>query len=466
MKCIPYSLLFCMTMPIMSCTSDESPSEDEKTSHATQYEADAEYLDADGLPIIEFDIELPNITEIEEYTIELDTWDIPNDGTDASKTTANLQSAIDWAHDQGYGRVILPAGTYLIGEESNAIYQAGIDIFEETEFVFSEGAILTMDTNNKWNYCVLRLNGDNITVRDGIIIGDRDTHIFTPRESDNKTAHDEGHGICVWDNNKVLIDNMEIRDLTGDGSLVLDSTDVTFTNNTISNNRRQGISIVGGKRIAIQDNEIYNMNGTSPQFGIDIEGAGRVDQDIIIQNNDFHHNVGGDIVNANGTNVYILDNVMEQGDGNTYIDGPIVSWHQTHNIIARNTITMVDGSVNGRLGYIQYSSGGTKKHNRATYVHDNICNNCGMYMYKSAHADVRRNQFLGYFMAFSEFENAILVDNLVTYSDEHTNLRYCWSYRFKEVTGFANGNLLEYELEEIPLSETEPYTLQCVVDGW
>ncbi len=461
MKNYTYFLLLFATIFSISCSKDSVVDLNNGT-----YGADPEDLDANGLPKLVFKAKLPEIPEGDSYTIELDRWDIPNTNTNPIKTTANLQAAIDWAHEKGYSKVILPKGEFLVGEDVNPIYQGGIDIHGNTEFIFSEGAVLSIATNNKWNYCVLRLTGDNIIVRDGTIKGERDTHIFTPRENDGKTAHDEGHGICVWSNNNVLVKNMKLHNLTGDGSLVLESKDVTFTNNTIYNNRRQGISVVGGVRIEIKDNEIHHIKGTSPQFGIDIEGAGREDKDILIQNNYFHHNTGGDIVNTSGRNVYILDNVMEQGDGSKYVDGPIVSWHKTHNIIARNTITMVDGSVNGRLGYIQYSSGGDKGHNRATYVHDNVMNSCGMYMYKSSDADVRRNKFLGYFLAFSEFENAILIDNLVTYSEKHPNLRFCWSYRFNDVTGSASGNYLGEKLEEIPLSETEPYTLQCVLDGW
>lgn len=466
MKNTTYYLLIFVMIFTASCKKEDSESATTFDWKPSSYTPDKEDLDTNGLPQMFFIAQLPLLSGDSAYTIDLTTWDIPNNGTDPIKTTTNLQAAIDWAHDQGYTQVTLPEGTYLVGEEGNDIYQAGIDIFDNTEFIFSEGAVLSIDTNNKWNYCVLRLNGDNITVRNGVISGDRDTHVFTARESDGNTAHDEGHGICVWSNNNVLIDNMEIHSLTGDGSLVLDSNNVTFTNNNIYNNRRQGISIVGGTKIEIKDNEIHHIKGTAPQFGVDIEGNGRIDEDILIQNNYFHHNTGGDIVNASGENVYILDNEMEQGEGSEYIDGPIVSWHKTHNIIARNTITMVDGSVNGRLGYIQYSSGGDKGHNRATYVHDNVCNSCGMFMYKSSHADVRRNKFYGYFAAFTDFENVILIDNLVTYSEEHPNLRFCWSYRFNNATGFASGNTLQDELEELPLSETEPHTLQCVLDGW
>ncbi len=460
MRNFTYFLVLLITVISTSCSKDSTD------LNNSTYDADPEDLDANGLPRLVFKVKLPEIPNGDTYTIELDRWDIPSTNTNPIKTTANLQAAIDWAHEEGYSQVILPKGEFLVGEDVNDIYQGGIDIHSNTEFIFSEGAVLSIDTNNKWNYCVLRLNGDNIIVRDGTIKGERDTHIYTPRTNDGKTAHDEGHGICVWSNNNVLVKNMKLHNLTGDGSLVLESNDVTFTDNTIYNNRRQGISVVGGVRVEITNNEIHHIKGTSPQFGVDIEGAGREDKDILIQNNYFHHNTGGDIVNASGRNVYILDNIMEQGDGSKYVDGPIVSWHKTHNIIARNTITMVDGSVNGRLGYIQYSSGGDKGHNRATYVHDNVMNSCGMYMYDSSDADVRRNKFLGYFLAFSDFENAILIDNLVTYSEKHTNLRFCWSYRFKNVTGSASGNYLGDNLEEIPLSETKPHTLQCVLDGW
>jgi len=460
-----FTALSVLLVSLSACSGSEpnSTAVDDKTS---EFGADAENLDADGLPVRTFQVKLPDITTGSEYTIDLSQWDIPNDGTNPDKTTANLQAAIDWAHEQGHTKVTLPAGDYLIGKEGNDVYRGGIEIRENTEFVFSPGAVVEIDTNDKWNYCVLRLHGDDITVRGGSIKGDKETHVFTPRPRDGKTAHDEGHAICVWHNNRVLIENMELHDVTGDGSLILDSNDVTFRNNDIHSNRRQGISIVGGIRISILDNEIHHIKGTAPQFGIDIEGPGRIDEDILIQRNYFHHNTGGDIVNTSGENVYILDNRMEQGDGSKYVDGPIVSWHKTHNVIARNTITMVDSSVNGRLGYIQYSSGGNKGHNRATYVHNNVCNSCGMYMYKSSDADVRNNQFLGYFMAFGNFDDVILVDNLVTYSEDHPRLRYCWSYRFNNVTGFASGNYLGDKLEEIPLSETEPHTLQCVLDGW
>ncbi|BHH84102.1 right-handed parallel beta-helix repeat-containing protein [Desulforhopalus sp. 52FAK] len=416
---------------------------------------------------IDFKVESPAISSDSLYVIDLERWDIPNNGINSEKTTDNLQRAIDWASHEGYGRVVLPAGHYLIGKYGNDIYQSGIDLHGNTEFVMTN-ATLEMAANDKWNYCVLRAQGvSNVIINGGTIKGDRDNHIFTPRSSDGSTTHDEGHGICVWGGSeRILVRDMNIHSLTGDGSLLLNSNNVHYTSNTIYNNRRQGISVVGGIKVAIDNNEIHHIRGTSPQFGVDIEGAGREDRDILIRNNYFHHNRGGDIVNTSGKNVFIVKNIMDQGTegvDHRYIDGPIVTWERTDNVIALNRITMYNGSVNGRLGFIQYS-GDNDNNQQTTYVHDNIFNNCGMYMYKAEGADIRNNKFLGYFLALSHFKNVVLVDNLVTYSE--SGPRYCWSYRFNNVTGFASGNYVEDQPANIPLSETIPHTLQCVLDGF
>ena len=83
-----------------------------------------------------------------------------------------------------------------------------------------------------------------------------------------------------------------------------------------------------------------------------------------------------------------------------------------------------------------------------------------MYMYRANNADIRRNKFYGYFLSLSEFTNAILIDNQVTYGPPGSP-RYCWTYRIRETTGKARGNTLEGSLVSIPLSNT-PWTSQCL----
>lgn len=418
---------------------------------------------------INFTVARPFLNSTENHTIDLKRWNIPSNGTSPVQTTDNLQAAIDWAKEQGFNRITIPDGQFLIGKFGNAIYQKGIELDSNTELVLSAKTVLEMAANDKWNYCVIAVNGkNNVIIRGGTIKGDRDNHIFTPRSSDGATAHDEGHGICLQGNTtRVLVENMRIKDLTGDGLLlVTEIEDVTIHKNNISNNRRQGVSIVGGTRIAILNNEIHHIRGTSPQFGVDIEGAGRIDQDILIRKNRFHHNRGGDIVNTSGKNVFIIDNDLNQGSrgvDNRYIDGPLVTWERTDNVIAHNTITMYDRSVNGLLGYIQYS-GNRDNNPQTTYVHDNVCNGCGMYWYNAADVDIRRNSFNGYFLALNNVMRATVIDNEVYYGPSGTP-RYCWNYRLHGSTGLARGNKLEGKPFIVPLSST-PYYQECVVRGF
>lgn len=401
---------------------------------------------------VNFFVKLPTVSN-NEYVIELNRWDIPNNGTNPVKTTDNLQSAIDWASSQGYGRVVLPAGEYLVGKYGNSIYQAGIELKSNMAFILDDNAIIRMDTNDKWNYCVIDItNESNVIVRGGTVIGDRETHIYTPRPSDGSTVHDEGHLICIKSSDFVLVENILLTKANGDGILIVGSTsngmaqDVTIRNSEFDNNRRQGISIVGGIRIRIAENEIHHTVGTPPQFGIDLEGGSRYEnRDVHIIDNYFHNNRGGDIVNTDGHNVYIDDNVLEQGADSRYIDGPIVYWKNADQTIRYNSITMIDFSVNVKAGIIGYSNTNPKTNPATSYVYDNVCHGCGFYMYNSADLDIQRNQLLDGYIAFKNYSNLTLRDNQVT------NTSRCWAFRFLNVQGQASGNTYNGEVFDLPI---------------
>lgn len=406
---------------------------------------------------VDFSVALPAIPE-GMYTVEIGRWDIPINGTDPLKTTDNLQAAIDWAYAEGYGQIKLPAGEYLVGKYGNDIYQAGIVLHSNMALILDENAVIRIDTNDKWNYCVISIDSDrHVVVRGGTIIGDRDTHIYTPRESDGKTTHDEGHLICIKASQYVLVEDIVLQKATGDGILIVGNStgsaeDITIRNSEFDTNRRQGISIVGGVRIRIANNEIHHTEGTTPQFGVDLEGAGRYEnRDVHIVGNYFHHNRGGDIVNTDGRNIIIDDNVLEQGAGSKYIDGPIVYWKNADQTIRYNSIQMTDGSVNGKSGIIAYSNSRPKTNPATTFIHDNVCHGCGMYMYQSADVDIRWNQLLEGYIVLRDFDNLTLMNNTVTHPNR------CWAYRFKNVTGYAEGNTYNGDPFPIPLSST-PWT--------
>ncbi|WP_346883143.1 right-handed parallel beta-helix repeat-containing protein [uncultured Algibacter sp.] len=391
----------------------------------------------------------------EKYVIELDRWDIPNDRSNPEKTTDNIQAAIDWALSEGFGQICLPKGHYLIGKYGNDIYQAGIELNSNMAFLLDKDATIEMAPNNKWNYCAIAVrNNTHVVISGGIILGDRDNHEYTPRTNDGSVAHDEGHLICIeGDSQFVTVENMILGKANGDGVLIVGSPrgeeqnlkNIVFKRNNFSDNRRQGISIVGGSDILIENNEIHHTKGTSPQFGIDLEGAGRTNKNVIIKSNYFHHNTGGDIVNTDGRNILVEDNILKQGEDSRYIDGPIVYWKNADWTIRNNDITMITTSVNNWNGIIMYSNDNEKTNPNTTYVHDNTFNNCGFYAYKGADLVVRDNYMDNGHLVFWKMDNMTIENNRV----EHPNK--CWAYRFLEVKGQANGNTYNGEAFEIPL---------------
>lgn len=393
------------------------------------------------------------------YTIDVEKWDIPSNRTNPEKTTANLQKAIDWAsQENSFQRIILPKGHYLVGRYGNDIYQSGITIPSNIHLALDGGAVIEMVANDKWNYCVLKINSqNNVKISGGTLVGDRNNHIYTPRKKDGSKAHDEGHLICIkGEGENISIENMTLTQATGDGILVVGSPknqeqklrNIIIRNNNIHNNRRQGVSLVGSSNVTIENNEIHHIKGVSPQFGIDIEGAGRKNENITIRKNYFHHNTGGDIVNTDGKNVLVEENILEQGAGSRYIDGPLVYWKNADWVVKNNNITMTTPSVNNWNGIIMYSNDRPKTNPATSYIIGNTCNNCGFYAYKGADLVVKNNQLNKGHLAFREMKNLILENNKVQHPQK------CWAYRFLKVSGQAKNNTYNGEPFPIPLSNT------------
>ncbi len=409
-----------------------------------------------------------------EYTIELERWAIDNGRGDPVETRNRLNEAIAWAVGEGgFDKVVLPAGTYLIGEATNDIYAAGLSLPSNMTFELAEGAVIEMAPNDRWNYCILEVGGgSNITIRGGELLGDRDGHTFT-----GGGAHDEGHGICVWTTaDHILVEDMEIHHTTGDGLLVLGSgnsdehpggepsTHITIRNNHIHHNRRQGVSVVGGHNVVIANNRIHHIEGTAPQFGIDIEGAGRTDRDIHIFQNDFWNNAGGDIVTSTGRNVWIEENTMTQcqvDDEGRYdpalpctleeqVDGPLVHWKETDNVIIHNTFRMQMRTVNGRWAIIGYTrrDGPTRENPAGNYIAGNTFHDGGIHAVHNARYVFRDNVINEGLLLAAQLSCTRMENNRINRTGrEH--------YKFWGVAGLAEGNVLN-RTEGFPADDDIP----------
>ncbi len=398
---------------------------------------------------------LPAVPSGSSYRVDVAAWNIPTNGTNAPATTANMQAAIDWAAEAGHTKVTIPAGTYLVGVPTNPIYSGGISLRSDTIYELESGAVIQLATHERWNACAVAIgNATDVVLRGGTIRGDRDTHIFTPRERDGKTSHDEGHNLCIQSGAKrVLVEDMLFQNATGDGILIVGNrsqgsiTDVTIRNSEFDNNRRQGISIVGGIRIVIDSNEIHHTNGTSPQFGIDIESLSHTSRDIVISRNDFHHNAGGHIVNTDGRNVLIEYNQFIEGDGYRNVDGALVTWPRADQTIRYNHFEVRDGSVNGKVAIIGYSSGKSDRNPATTYVYENTSDGGGMYWYETSRLEVRNNTIDNGYLVMRDVSEVTIMDNEVNHSNK------CWAYRFLRVgPGQASGNTYAGEPFDIAIN--------------
>ncbi len=426
------------------------------TGEPSGSETDAEPLDPCEPPRAE----QPSIALPPEHSnvwvLDLDAWEIDHTGVDPIGTRQKINDALRWAVDNDFDRVRVPAGTYLVGEKTNDIYSDGIQVPGEMTLELDDGAVIQMAPNDTWNYCVVAVTGRNdVTITGGEIRGERDEHVY-----EGGGAHDEGHGICVQnESERVLIENIEIHEVTGDGVLIVgqggDGTsckDVTIRDSNLHHNRRQGVSIVGGERVHIADNEIHHIEGTAPQFGIDIESLAYISDSIVIERNSFHANKGGDYVNTDGTNVWFQDNVLDQGDVVDQIDGPIVHWKNTDQTIRNNTITMHSRTVNGLWGIIGYTSGDDPRTNpAANYIEGNEFFGCGLHMANNSLQHVRDNIINDWMILGSRLSCVRLSGNQVFQPEGET-------YKFREVAGVATDNEVNGQPAFLPMADNAPFT--------
>ncbi len=274
------------------------------------------------------------------YVIDLKKWDIPNDGTNAVKTTENINSALTWAKNNGYNTVVLPEGTYLIYALNDSMsgrdrrIDAGIKIPSNMNFIMCNETVLRVEPNSSSGYsCFYLGRKNNVTIKGGIVYGDRDAHDYT---GDGGGSHEYGYGVYTQGGDNIVIDGVKFYDFTGDciffGNLGMISSDGSSSyydtknskiiNCTLSNSRRNNISVQACENIEISGNYITNAgadtgvsNGTAPKLGIDIEGFGEgqhdytVTKNIIIRNNFFDGNVNGDAQLQTGYNCIIEGNV-------------------------------------------------------------------------------------------------------------------------------------------------------------
>lgn len=172
-----------------------------------------------------------------------------------------LVNLFSMANDSISNVVFIEEGEYIVS--TNKEYQSILNVPSKTE-VICNGTI-KMLPNPYTNYYILNLKGNNIWVHGkGSIIGDKDNHLGT--------AGEWGMGIAINGGHNIRITDMSVKDCWGDCIYIRDDADSVYINNcTLINGRRQGISIVSSGTVVIENCIIKDVEGTQPQFAVDVE---------------------------------------------------------------------------------------------------------------------------------------------------------------------------------------------------
>lgn len=226
-------------------------------------------------------------------------WNVPYINTAMFKdimSLNSLQNVFALASDRVDNVVTIPNGNYLVAARYNG--NSILKVPSNTEVIIN--GEITMQPNDFTSYYIMRLNGENIQLHgNGKIIGDKHIHTGTKGEW--------GMGVILAKCKNIDIYDLTIKDCWGDCIYIgTESTDVRINNCTLIDGRRQGISITSADGIYISNCRISKVQGTAPQYGIDVEpNKGDTVDNIVIENVEIYDCHGGILSNGKAKNAQI-----------------------------------------------------------------------------------------------------------------------------------------------------------------
>lgn len=149
------------------------------------------------------------------------------------------------------------------------VAKEGIVLNDFNVLVFGNKTKVIMEPNDLISYGIIKVHGaKNVKIINPTLIGDRDKHLGKEGEW--------GHGISILGSQNIEILNYNIRNCWGDGIYIgilnkKSSKNIVLKSGFLDYNRRNGMSIVAGEQITINDVTICNTFGTLPMYGLDIE---------------------------------------------------------------------------------------------------------------------------------------------------------------------------------------------------
>ncbi|WP_188796157.1 right-handed parallel beta-helix repeat-containing protein [Dyella nitratireducens] len=259
-------------------------------------------------------------------------------GNGAIDDTAAFQAAINALPSSG-GTIVVPDGTYLIDATK------GINLRSNTRLSLYGAAYLKAIPNNASFASVVKVwNANNVEILGGHILGERNQHLG---------SNGEGYGISIQESNSVYVHDITVADSWGDGVLVgttfgyrtfTPPTGVTLNRVTITNSRRQGLTITAANQVYVVNSSFTGSNGEAPQAGVDIEPQtlGTATQ-LRLENTVMSNNIGNGVeVHTNVYGLVINNNTADNNQGyGIYALGP-TNFTVTNNQLNLNYLFGVD----------------------------------------------------------------------------------------------------------------------------
>jgi hypothetical protein len=230
----------------------------------------------------------------------------------------------------------------------------GLTLRSNSKIMFQGRSKLIVKANNEELYHCINIEGvKNLEVYFANIEGDRYTH--------RGETGEWGMGFFIRHSENIKIYKPIIKAFWGDGIYIgrdkgIVSNRITIEKALIDDNRRNGISVIACKNLLISNSLISNTNGTSPEFGIDLEPNTNTDilDNIVLANNTTYNNNKGGILLAfdylkgkEATPIYIkvvghTDNYSERG-----IEFAIDRSYNSSLLTLKGQISITDSRFNG-----------------------------------------------------------------------------------------------------------------------
>lgn len=300
-------------------------------------------------------------------------------------STNKLQQIFNLCNNKIFNRVLIEEGNYncslssIVGDISGT----GL-ILSGNNIEITLNGNINLSSNGYPDYHVLLItDSNNVTIKGtGSIVGDKESHDYTKHNKDDYKTHEWGRIISIRKSKGVFIEGITLKNSTGDCLNVGDSTlsdgiseNIILKNLTLTDCRRNGITIATCNNVFIDGLKIKNVHGTNPQAGIDIEpNTGGVVYNVFINNSlfencgsaieawnantDVYNNIHIKNINVNNCGQSIFDNSAGSGQSkqksifglgnaknievdnicisNSNWDGSVLSFFKTNNVRVTN----------------------------------------------------------------------------------------------------------------------------------